>query len=297
MKTVLSKIIIIFIIILIIISKPFNLPNSQDNLLTELGYDETDIESQLIIAIVKEHLIPKPFYYQIKDKKSFKEEYLPLYYDKYLAGYSIIQSLNLVNHPNFLSIIRPTEKALFNGDIILVNRVYFFTSADLPKPLIPINNVPLIKRPNETMTIKPHVLASYQALYEAIKRQSLELIVFSAYRSYEKQLSLWQESFIGQTMYLAKPGHSEHQTGLALDLSTLESGLSMAFERTDVFSFLAQHAHEYGFILRYPEGKAHITGYAYEPWHYRFVGIKVAKIIFEEKITLEEYLYKYEIIV
>ena len=89
--------------------------------------------------------------------------------------------------------------------------------------------------------------------------------------------------------YSARPGYSEHQTGLAVDINTT----STSFEHSRQFKWLQKHAHEYGFILRYPKGKEWITGYAYEPWHYRYVGEDVAKIIYKEGITYEQYHAKY----
>mgnify|MGYP001157749053 CR=1 FL=1 len=298
MKNLIAKIFIFLIILLIILSKPLNIPKNQfDLILLELGYVESDFENQIIMTTIKEHLIPKEFYQKISQIKSYNSELLPLYYEYYQAGYSVIEALNIVNYPNFLNLNRKTQKAILIKDILLVNRIYRLSSDDVPSNLTSIIGVPFIKRPKEVMQVKVNVLRAYQSLYQKLESLNLELIVYSAYRSYEKQLSLWQESSSFHDMYLAKPGHSEHQTGLALDLATLNTGLSMAFENTDVFLYLRYHAHEYGFILRYPEGKAHITGYAYEPWHFRFVGTKIAFIIFKENLTLEEYLYRYEVIV
>jgi D-alanyl-D-alanine carboxypeptidase len=92
----------------------------------------------------------------------------------------------------------------------------------------------------------------------------------------------------------AKAGESEHQSGLCVDL--LERGeryLSVSFEESDCFAWLCENAHKYGYILRYPKGKEDITKYDYEPWHYRFVGVDVARVIYEDKICLEEYLARY----
>ena len=89
--------------------------------------------------------------------------------------------------------------------------------------------------------------------------------------------------------YSARAGHSEHQTGLAIDIGSTKT----SFEYTNEFKWLQEHAHEYGFIMRYPKGKTWITGYEYEPWHYRFVGVDAATKIFEEGITFEEYYAKY----
>ena len=91
--------------------------------------------------------------------------------------------------------------------------------------------------------------------------------------------------------YSAFPGQSEPQTGLCMDLiSTKNVTLDETFADNPAYAWLVENAHSFGFILRYPEGKEGITGYTYEPWHYRFVGIEAATAIHEQGITLEEYL-------
>ncbi len=92
--------------------------------------------------------------------------------------------------------------------------------------------------------------------------------------------------------YSALPGQSEHQTGLCVDLITsdMEDELTVAFENTAAFAYLSENAHKFGFILRYPKGKEDVTGYMYEPWHYRFVGREAATEIYRLGLTLEEYL-------
>ena len=88
----------------------------------------------------------------------------------------------------------------------------------------------------------------------------------------------------------AKPGYSEHHTGLAVDIVSDNLEVST---NDELWAWLAEHCADYGFILRYPEGKTHITGITYEPWHFRYVGLKAAKIIMSEGLTLEEYLEIY----
>ena len=90
----------------------------------------------------------------------------------------------------------------------------------------------------------------------------------------------------------ARPGHSEHQTGLAVDVMGSNNDYD-EFEKSIEFSWMKENAHKYGFILRYPKGKENITGFKYEPWHYRYVGLITATRIFKENITLEEYYNKY----
>ena len=92
--------------------------------------------------------------------------------------------------------------------------------------------------------------------------------------------------------YSALPGQSEHQTGLCIDFTTssMDGELTVAFEDTEAFAWLSKNAYKFGFILRYPKGKEDITGYTYEPWHYRFVGREAATDIYIGKMTLEQYL-------
>lgn len=132
---------------------------------------------------------------------------------------------------------------------------------------------------------------------EAIRRMQLDagpnisLVPASGYRSYETQTSLYN-SYVSQygqkaaDTFSARPGYSEHQTGLAMDFSPIDR----SFENTAQFNWLQQNAHDYGFILRYPNGKTGITGYIYEPWHWRYVGIEVAKDMKQKNTNaLEEY--------
>ena len=109
-------------------------------------------------------------------------------------------------------------------------------------------------------------------------------IVTSGYRDYQRQKEIFEESEPG---YAQPPGASEHQTGLCFDVTTETND---GFESTEQYAWLRAHAHEYGFIQRYPANKAHITGISYEPWHYRYVGVKAATQIREQDITLEEYV-------
>lgn len=134
--------------------------------------------------------------------------------------------------------------------------------------------------------------------YEALKRlqadslaAGFDLGLISGYRSYETQEKLYNKYVlqVGEeeaNTFSAKPGYSEHQTGLAFDLGSVDR----SFAYTPEAKWLSQNAHLYGFIIRYPEGKQEITGYIYEPWHVRYLGVDVATKVKESNLTLEEYL-------
>ena len=134
-----------------------------------------------------------------------------------------------------------------------------------------------------------------------------DIVITSGYRSYAYQQSLfntylgqeaaahpnWSEQQVREYVltYSAAPGTSEHHTGNAIDLiSTNYVALDETFAQNPAYEWLQQNAHRFGFILRYPADKTDVTGYSYEPWHYRFVGEKAATEMHNRGITLEEYL-------
>lgn len=143
----------------------------------------------------------------------------------------------------------------------------------------------------------PEAQAAFGRLAGAVRKQGLRLQVVSGYRSYASQRALYaglQRRFgrAYATKYVAIPGTSEHQTGLAVDLRS-PSGRGTSFDRTKEWRWLRAHAHEYGFVLRYPKGKTGLTGIGYEPWHWRYVGVSHARAVraLGADVTLEEYLH------
>lgn len=133
------------------------------------------------------------------------------------------------------------------------------------------------------------------------QKDNMHLVVRSAYRSYAAQKALYDKfvALDGQQIaesYSAKPGQSEHQTGLAYDIGSRESvaNMSIQFGQTREGNWLKENAHKYGFIIRYGKDKTHITGYRYEPWHIRYVGKVHAAKLYRSGQTLEEYLGVYK---
>jgi D-alanyl-D-alanine carboxypeptidase len=133
-------------------------------------------------------------------------------------------------------------------------------------------------------------------LLQGEKEIGKPMYAFSGYRSYAYQENLYLSDLYnyGQEYvdkFTAKPGHSEHQTGLAFDIGgESKCWADPCFDDTEEAKWLADNAHRFGFILRYPKGKEDITGYGYESWHYRYVGEEHAVRIYEEGLSLEEYL-------
>ncbi len=132
--------------------------------------------------------------------------------------------------------------------------------------------------------------------FEKMRKDALDFdikfVVFSGYRSYETQQKLYSQKYKKDKLRAIKgtayPGSSEHSSGFAMDIS-YNNNFPKDFYSTPQGFFLDENAHKYGFILRYPEGKEHITNYKYESWHYRYVGVKLAKELKKKGITLEEY--------
>lgn len=137
---------------------------------------------------------------------------------------------------------------------------------------------------------------AYTNFYKAAKKQGISIYTISAYREHEKQEFYWnnQVKISGlkhAIMYSAYPGRSEHETGLAIDVSYAPSSetLDISVKNSDLGKFIESDAYKYGFILRYPEDKVKITNYSYEPWHMRYVGVELATKLHEENLTLDEY--------
>lgn len=133
---------------------------------------------------------------------------------------------------------------------------------------------------------------AFEKMAKEAKLNGYNIIAVSAYRSYEYQYKLYNNYVTTKGFYYAdiasaRAGHSEHQTGLSVDISDLTLDYDN-FEKTKEFLWVKDNAHKFGFIMRYPKAKFHITGFKYEPWHYRYVGTSIATYIYNNNITLEE---------
>ncbi|MGL5978645.1 MAG: M15 family metallopeptidase [Erysipelotrichaceae bacterium] len=138
---------------------------------------------------------------------------------------------------------------------------------------------------------KDEAYAALQQMLAAASQSGHSMPILSGHRSYSYQQSLFQRyvnshGLAAAETFSARAGHSEHQTGLAYDITVLSSD----FANTATYGWLQENAASFGFVERYPSGKTHITGYIFEPWHYRYVGVSHALAIKASGLTLEEYL-------
>lgn len=156
-----------------------------------------------------------------------------------------------------------------------------------------------------SIQVDERITSDLADMLDAARRDGVDLVICSAYRSFERQTTLFEnkirkfmksgmsymDAYALASYSVTVPGTSEHQLGLALDIITSSHmQLNESFENTKAAKWLKEHGPEFGFILRYPKGKEHITGIIYEPWHYRYVGKEHAKAITESGLCLEEYL-------
>lgn len=139
--------------------------------------------------------------------------------------------------------------------------------------------------------VNPEAQSALNEMFSSASNEGVSLWVQSGFRSYSYQKQLYenyaaQDGKAAADRYSARPGHSEHQMGLAFDLNSL----STSFGDTAEGKWLANNCWKYGFIIRYPQGSESITGYMYEPWHVRYLGKDTAKAVYDSGLTLEEYL-------
>ena len=158
---------------------------------------------------------------------------------------------------------------------------------------------------NDSQQIDKRIAGQVAKLVSAAEKSGIELMICSAYRSYDRQTTLFNnkmdkllksgmsyfDAYRTASYSVTIPGTSEHQLGLALDIITPGyTALDSGFADTEAGKWLKKNAPDYGFILRYPEGKEYITGIIFEPWHFRYVGVENAKYITENALVLEEYV-------
>ncbi len=179
---------------------------------------------------------------------------------------------------------------------VLVNRDYLMDKDYIPSDLV----VPTVRFSFYGICEKSYMrqvaASAIENMFTAAQGQGYYLKVVSAYRSYARQQEIYTKNVTtrGKTStdkVSAKPGSSEHQTGLAIDISTDTVGCAIdaSFGQSEEGKWVAKNAHKYGFIIRYPKNKTNITGYEYEPWHVRYVGKHLATYLYKKHLTLEEY--------
>ena len=219
--------------------------------------------------------------------------YIEKYYDRYIAykkihsdynDDTIITYVNIGLDHDFYTNMEDTDMS--DGYLLICNKYHKLKDNYVPN-LVSLNGY-------GGGQMEKVAAEHFKEMVNSAKTDGISIYNVSGYRSYSTQKSLYnnyvnRDGKAKADTYSARAGTSEHQTGLATDVNSV----STSFETTKAYKWLSENAYKYGFILRYPKGKEFITGYMYEPWHYRYVGKDVAKVIFEKNITYEEYYATY----
>ena len=203
----------------------------------------------------------------------------------------VISIVNVHANHKWYQLELNTNKDL--GMLMNVNKFYTLSETYTPENL---KNIDLTYAYDEEGKNKliDYAYDKFLELWQAANDQGFYLMVTSSYRDYESQkeiydyrVSTWGERKADETA--ARPGHSEHQTGLVIDMTSKTEPLADSFTDSKAYEWLKENAYKYGFIERYPEGKTYLTGYNPESWHWRYVGLEAAKTMHDENITFDEY--------
>ena len=277
--------------------------NSYDYKLLQIGYSEKEIKEIKKLDNKQINKLLNKKYNKLIVKFMKQKYFIFSNLDKYIEYYKksenddlsyTISMINTKANYKFYDEKAVTKTKVEDGNLMLVNKYNNLTKEYTPTDLVDVKNLYAYGE-NQ---IKKEVYEKFIEMWTDAKKEDLSLIITSAYRTYDYQEKLWNSYSNNKgekwaDSVAARPGHSEHQTGLTLDIVTYGSKMN-DFENTDEFKWLSENAHKYGFILRYPKDKEELTGYSYESWHYRYVGKDVATKIYKEKITFDEY-YSYYI--
>ena len=290
---------IAFIVVLIVGLKTyFTYIHSNKYLLREKGYTEEQIESikddsNLINLLLNRDydenllVITKEKYYKEKNLDRYLE-YKKNNKDKELSD--VIAIVNVSANKKWYEDKKKTDTT--KGYLMLVNKFNYLDEEYTVDNLVDMS----VMYAFNGKKLESTAYEAFKSMSSAARKVGLKVVANSTYRTYAEQEKTYNsmKSSKGSEyadQFAARPGHSEHETGYAVDISTLDSTID--FETTNEFKWLQEHAHEYGFILRYPKDKEYLTGYSYESWHYRYVGVDVATKIKNENITFDEYYAYY----
>lgn len=219
----------------------------------------------------------------------FKVRWLDRYLKAFTGDYEDTVLLVNMNRDSGSEIIQIEENFKVNREL-LVNGRHELGASFVPQDLVPISDCA-----TSGYYLDKEAEEHYVQMCRDLRKEGIPILANSAYRSYQDQQGVYQNYLktYGQAYvdrYVAVPGFSEHQTGLAIDIK--EDGIS-TFANSRAFVWLKEHAAQYGFLLRYPKEAESLTGVSYEPWHYRYVGVDLAKKVKESGLIYDQYYAMY----
>ncbi|MBQ4583441.1 MAG: D-alanyl-D-alanine carboxypeptidase family protein [Bacilli bacterium] len=306
-----SKIILVLLVVLGFIAygakkvyDEYQYKKTYEYKLTEKGYSLKEAENILklfsnkrvdyILSLNKNENI-----YKLAEEKYYidskLEEYLAfLEENEELTLTDVITLVNVNRHHEFYEKdIETTDKS----NTMIVNKYYVLKDDYVPDNLAIIPTTHSWGAYGENQATADTVNA-FMNMAQAAATEGINLMVNSSYRDYADQdrvYKLYEDSYGKEYAdnIAARPGHSEHQSGYALDIFSTDSTSQKTFAESNAYAWLKQNCYKYGFIIRYPEGKENITGFNFESWHYRYVGVEIATYIQENDITYDEYYAYY----
>lgn len=197
--------------------------------------------------------------------------------------------------PSATPIATPTPVATYDTTsldslLLLANKTHALPSDYEPSDLV----LPQVRGDKDGLYLREEAAKAIEELFYDATNDGVNLLLVSAYRSYSYQETLFngyvsRDGLAEAEIKSSRPGHSDHQTGLAADICRDGCRLNATFADTTEGQWLANNAYKYGFILRYPKGKEDITGYMYEPWHFRYIGKEEAQKVYDSGLCFEEY--------
>lgn len=268
--------------------------------LLTIGYSEED--TQFLLENLKEDDLEQIIENEILNENIillFKQEYfLYKHLNSYLAYADenpdkqlseVVAIINVGADKEWYEGVKETDTS--KGNLILVNKFNKLPNDYTPNKLVNIKDwyaYPNAKEMDE------EAYYSFISMFNSAKEDNISIAINYSYRTYDDQDEIYNyyKSQYGSDYadgYAARAGHSEHQTGLVIDVLISKGYDKTNFDTSPEYAWLQSNAHKYGYILRYPKDKEHITGYSYESWHYRYVGVDVATYIYEHNITFDEY--------
>lgn len=284
-------ILVVGIVILVVGIKLYQNYDKVGKQLREIGYSKED--SIKITSILSEDNVNKilNMEYQNNLISIIENNYfIPDNLEKYLdfkendrTINDIIAIVNVKQNNEWYE--NTTSTDISKGNAMLVNKFHYLDEDFDAGEIVDIS----IQYAYDGHSTINEVYEQYKKMWYAAKEEDLTLIVNSSFRTYEEQEETHK---VSSDEYAARPGFSEHQTGLALDIVTYNT-IGNDFENKPEFTWLSNNAYKYGFILRYPKDKEYLTGFEYESWHYRYLGVELATKVYESGLTYDEYYAYY----
>ena len=285
-KKIKTKNLIIFIICitLIVISITYGLTKAnKSNEKKDINKKEPKVVEQKELTEM-EKAKKELKYYKDENVKEY-EEYRQKNPD--LSIEKVITNVNIGLNNKYYTNTKPSK--YLNTEKILVNKYNYVTEDYIPESLQIVSS----KYSSKTVKLVSYAKEAFEELAAAAEKENYTINAMSSYRDYAYQNTLYnnyakKDGYDNADTYSARPGYSEHQTGLAVDIDNKKEYFTN-FEKTKEYEWMQNNAYKYGFILRFPKDKVLETGYEYESWHYRYVGKEIAKYIHDNNLCFEEY--------